>query len=115
MGVAAYRGPFGREQAERLLWRAGFGPRKGEAAALAKLGLDGAVRSLTRPGGEKFVGPAPHDDKGRALAPARRLGPRPSLVARPDGAHLAPARRADDPRLARLVRDLARRASARRS
>ena len=74
MGVAAYRGPFGREQAERLLWRAGFGPRKGEAAALAKLGLDGAVRSLTRPGGEKFVGPAPHDDKGRGLAPGDAWG-----------------------------------------
>ncbi len=67
-------GPFGREQAERLLWRAGFGPRKGEAAALAKLGLDGAVRSLTRPKGEKFVGPAPHDDKGRGLAPGDAWG-----------------------------------------
>jgi len=73
MGVAAYKGPFGREQAERLLWRAGFGPRKGEAAALAKLGLDGAVRSLTRPGGEKFVGPAPHDDKGQQEM-AREMG-----------------------------------------
>ena len=49
MGVAVYRGPFGREQAERLLWRAGFGPRPGEAEKLAGLGLDGAVRSLTRP------------------------------------------------------------------
>ena len=74
MGVAAYKGPFGREQAERLLWRAGFGPRKGEAAALAKLGLDGAVRSLTRPKGEKFVGPAPRDDKGRGLAPGDAWG-----------------------------------------
>jgi uncharacterized protein (DUF1800 family) len=61
-------------EAERLLWRAGFGPRKGEVAALAKLGFDGAVRSLTRPRGEKFVGPAPHDDKGRALAPADAWG-----------------------------------------
>lgn len=51
-----YQGPFGREQAERLLWRAGFGPRPGEADALVKLGLDGAVRSLTRPGRERFVG-----------------------------------------------------------
>ena len=74
MGVAAYRGPFGREQAERLLWRAGFGPRQGEAHALAKLGLDGAVRSLTRPKGERFVGPAPRDDKGRALAPGDAWG-----------------------------------------
>src|SRR6186997_244268 len=74
MGVAAYTGPFRREQAERLLWRAGFGPRRGEAQALAKLGLEGAVRSLTRPKGEKFIGPAPHDDKGRGLAPGDAWG-----------------------------------------
>ncbi len=69
MPAAVYQGPFAREQAERLLWRAGFGPRRGEAEALAKLGLDGAVRKLTRPRAERFVGAAPHDDKGRALAP----------------------------------------------
>jgi uncharacterized protein (DUF1800 family) len=74
MGVAVYRGPFGREQAERLLWRAGFGPRPGEADRLAKLGLDGAVLSLTRPKAERFVGPAPRDDRGRALAPADAWG-----------------------------------------
>ena len=74
MGVAVYQGPFGQKQAERLLWRAGFGPRKGEAAAVAKLGLDAAVRSLTRPGAERFVGPTPRDDKGRALAPADAWG-----------------------------------------
>jgi uncharacterized protein (DUF1800 family) len=68
-GVAVYRGPFDVARAERLLWRAGFGPRKGEAEALAKLGLARAVRSLTRPGSEKLVGPAPTDDKGRPLAP----------------------------------------------
>ena len=44
--VAAYRGRFGPTHAERLLWRAGFGVRKGEAEALAKLGLEGAVHSL---------------------------------------------------------------------
>ena len=74
MAVSVYRGPFGREQAERLLWRAGFGPRKGEAEALARLGLDAAVRSLTRPGVERLLGPAPRDDKGRALAPADAWG-----------------------------------------
>jgi uncharacterized protein (DUF1800 family) len=67
--VARYDGPFGAAQAERLLWRAGFGPRKGEAEALAKLGLTRAVRSLTRPAAEKLVGPAPVDEKGRPLAP----------------------------------------------
>jgi uncharacterized protein (DUF1800 family) len=67
--AAAHRGSFGAAQAERLLWRAGFGPRKGEAEALAKLGLDGAVHALTNPGNEKLVGPAPKDEKGRPLAP----------------------------------------------
>ena len=67
--VAAFAGSFDAAQAERLLWRAGFGPRKGEAEALAKLGLDGAVHKLTTPGREQFVGPAPRNDKGQPLAP----------------------------------------------
>ena len=62
--VAAYTGSFGAAQAERLLWRAGFGPRKGEAEALATLGLDAAVRALANPGREQLVGPAPKDEKG---------------------------------------------------
>ena len=74
MTLPRYQGRFGVPEAERLLWRAGFGPRRGEAAALAKLGLDGAVRSLTRPAGEKWIGPPPHDEKGRALAPADAWG-----------------------------------------
>jgi uncharacterized protein (DUF1800 family) len=74
VSVAVYKGPFGHKQAERLLWRAGVGPRKGETEALAKLGLDGAVRSLTRPGAERWAGPTPRDDKGRALAPADAWG-----------------------------------------
>ncbi|HEY3181490.1 MAG TPA: DUF1800 family protein [Gaiellaceae bacterium] len=72
--LAVYRGPFEEAQAERLLWRAGFGPRRGEAAELAKLGLDGAVRALTHPGAEKLVGPEPRDENGRALAPADAWG-----------------------------------------
>jgi uncharacterized protein (DUF1800 family) len=67
--VPVYRGKFGPAQAERLLWRAGFGPRPGEADTLAKLGLDRAVHSLTRPKRERFVGPAPRDDDNRPLAP----------------------------------------------
>jgi uncharacterized protein (DUF1800 family) len=74
LAIPRYDGRFGKAQAERLLWRAGFGPRKGEAERLAKLGLDGAVRSLTRPGPEKLVGPAPKDDKGRPLAPIDAYG-----------------------------------------
>jgi uncharacterized protein (DUF1800 family) len=69
-----YRGPFGKPQAERLLWRAGFGPRPGEAERLARLGLEGAVHSLTRPGRDRLKGPKPHDDDGHPLAPLDRWG-----------------------------------------
>jgi uncharacterized protein (DUF1800 family) len=68
-GVEAYRGSFGIAQAQRLLWRAGFGPRDGEAEALVKLGLDGAIHALVNPEREHLVGPSPRDDKGRPLAP----------------------------------------------
>src|SRR6266516_262102 len=69
MASPVYRGAFGKPQAERLLWRAGFGPRPGEAERLAKLGLHEAVRSLTHPGKERLKGPKPHDDNGHRLAP----------------------------------------------
>jgi uncharacterized protein (DUF1800 family) len=69
-----YRGPFGKPQAERLLWRAGFGPRPGEAERLARLGLHGAVESLVTPGRDRLRGPRAHDDRGRALAPLDRWG-----------------------------------------
>ena len=72
--LPVYRGPFGKPQAERLLWRAGFGPRKGEAEALAKKGLAGAVHALVNPGFERLVGPKPHDDKGHPLAPYSAWG-----------------------------------------
>jgi hypothetical protein len=56
--------------AHRLLWRAGFGPRPGEAEALAGLSRQAAVYSLTRPDGEaRLVGPPPHTQRGAALAP----------------------------------------------
>jgi len=72
--IPRYAGRFGQPEAERLLWRAGFGPRRGQAASLAGIGLDGAVRSLTHPPAERWIGPRPHDDKGRALAPADAYG-----------------------------------------
>ncbi len=72
--IPRYTGRFGPTEAERLLWRAGFGPRRGQAASLAGLGLDGAVRFLTHPPGERWIGPPPHDDKGRPLAPADAYG-----------------------------------------
>jgi uncharacterized protein (DUF1800 family) len=68
-GIEVFSGAFGVAEAERLLWRAGFGPRTGEAEALAALGLDDAVHSLTYPGPEHLVGPEPTDDKGHPLAP----------------------------------------------
>ena len=46
LAVPVYRGSFGRREAERLLWRAGFGPKRGQAERLAKLGLRKAVASL---------------------------------------------------------------------
>jgi uncharacterized protein (DUF1800 family) len=73
-GVPVYRGAFGAAQAERLLWRAGFGPRRGEAARLAKKGLRAAVHSLTRPGAEKLTGPEPVDERGNPLAPFDAAG-----------------------------------------
>src|SRR5215831_199235 len=69
MAVPVYRGHFGKPQAERLLWRAGFGPRPGEAERLATDGLHGAVHKLTNPGRERLKGPKPHDDDGHPLAP----------------------------------------------
>ncbi len=67
--IGVYSGTFGPRQAERLLWRAGFGPRPGEAAELAALGLEGAVAKLTRPSGAAtLVGPEPTVD-GEPLDP----------------------------------------------
>jgi uncharacterized protein (DUF1800 family) len=74
-GLPVYSGPFAKEQAERLLWRAGFGPREGDAERLAALGLTAAVRSLTRPSApEQLVGPAPVDEHGRPVDPINVYG-----------------------------------------
>ncbi len=67
--VDVYEGAFGIQQAERLLWRAGFGPRPGEAATVAAQGLAAAVAALLEPGPELLLGPPPHDGKGQPLAP----------------------------------------------
>lgn len=65
-----YTGRFDEAAAIRLLWRAGFGPRRGEAAQLARLGLDGAVASLTRPQGPaQLIGPDPRQADGQPLDP----------------------------------------------
>jgi uncharacterized protein (DUF1800 family) len=72
--VPVYRGRFGPAQAERLLWRAGFGPRPGEAKRLAKKGLHGAVDSLIHPKRERLIGPRPLDDERHAIAPVDAWG-----------------------------------------
>ena len=57
------------------MWRAGFGPKPGEAKRLVALGLDGAVASLTRPSGPaRLLGRAPHDDHGQPLDPINVWG-----------------------------------------
>jgi uncharacterized protein (DUF1800 family) len=73
--TSVYRGAFAEEQATRLLWRAGFGPRPGDAERVARLGLDGAVASLTQPQGTaRLIGAAPHDDHGYPLDPINTWG-----------------------------------------
>jgi uncharacterized protein (DUF1800 family) len=72
--LPVYSGPFGPEQAERLLWRAGFGPRSGEAEHLAAKGLHAAVDSLVHPPqADNLVGKAPLND-GHPLAPKDNYG-----------------------------------------
>ncbi|MBJ7332060.1 MAG: DUF1800 domain-containing protein, partial [Solirubrobacteraceae bacterium] len=70
-GLEIYGGPFGTAQAERLLWRAGFGPKgRADADRLAAMGVEAAVQSLTRPSGAaSLVGPTPV-----ALAPRDQWG-----------------------------------------
>ena len=69
-GLPVYAGTFGVAQATRLLWRAGFGPKPGQAEALAGLDVVAAVRSLTRPSGTAtLTGAAPTVDNGQPIAP----------------------------------------------
>jgi hypothetical protein len=73
--IAVHHGRLTEADATRLLWRAGFGPRPGEARRLAKLGLDAAVRSLTRPHGPaRLVGRRPHGEHGQPLDPINVWG-----------------------------------------
>jgi uncharacterized protein (DUF1800 family) len=71
--LPVYAKPFGPQQAERLLWRAGFGPAPGEAEEVAQKGLRSAVLSLTRPPAEQLTGPAP-TDRGAPIAPYDAFG-----------------------------------------
>jgi uncharacterized protein (DUF1800 family) len=73
--IPVYGGRFTAANAERLLWRAGFGPSPGQSKRLASLGLEGAVASLTRPTGpEQLIGAAPHNSQGKPLDPLNVWG-----------------------------------------
>jgi uncharacterized protein (DUF1800 family) len=68
--IAVHRGRFTERHATRLLWRAGFGPRPGDAKRLAGQGLDAAVASLTRPTPPaRLIGRPPHDEHKQPLDP----------------------------------------------
>jgi Protein of unknown function (DUF1800) len=61
--------------ANRLLWRAGFGPTPGQAATLAGQPLQQVVYSLTRPSGPAALsGPEPVDEEGNPLDPVDAWG-----------------------------------------
>ena len=67
--------PMTLDQVHRLLWRAGFGPAPGQAAALVGQPLQQVVYSLTRPSGPAtLTGPAPVDESGNPLDPANAWG-----------------------------------------
>ena len=69
-----YAGEFGEAQAERLLWRAGFGPRGGEAQLLASKGFNGAIDHLVNPPSQDtLIGETPVVD-GAPLAPEAAVG-----------------------------------------
>ncbi|MBO9532979.1 MAG: DUF1800 family protein [Solirubrobacteraceae bacterium] len=62
-GLRTYRGGFGKGEATRLLFRAGFGPLPGQADEFAGLGVEAAVeRLINPPAGAQLVGPAPDGD-----------------------------------------------------
>jgi hypothetical protein len=62
--------PLTLDQAHRLLWRAGFGPTKGQAESLVGQPLEQVVFSLTRPSGPAVLtGAEPVDEEGKPLDP----------------------------------------------
>jgi hypothetical protein len=68
-------GTLTKRDAERLLWRAGFGPKPGQAASLAGKSAAEVVGSLTRPQGPATLsGNAPHDGDGNPIDPINAWG-----------------------------------------
>ncbi len=73
--VESLGAPITLAQAQRLCWRAGFGPTPGQAEALAGQPLRQVIYGLTRPSGAATLsGPEPTDDEGNPLAPADAWG-----------------------------------------
>jgi uncharacterized protein (DUF1800 family) len=67
--------PITLAQAQRLLWRAGFGPTSGQAQALVGQPLEQVVFSLTRPSGAAtLTGPEPVNEEGKPLQPDSAWG-----------------------------------------
>jgi uncharacterized protein (DUF1800 family) len=69
MGLPVYKGSFDLSQAERLIWRTGFGPKPGQVDEVVKAGLASSVESLLHPGNERLSGPSPHGDDKERLHP----------------------------------------------
>jgi uncharacterized protein (DUF1800 family) len=67
--------PITLAQAQRLLWRAGFGPGPGQAEALVGQPLEEVVFALTRPASAPtLTGAEPVDEQGRPLQPDTAWG-----------------------------------------
>jgi hypothetical protein len=59
----------------RLMWRAGFGGRSGQAQGLVGRPLQSVVFEMTRPSGAAVLsGPEAREEEGNALAPADKWG-----------------------------------------
>jgi hypothetical protein len=73
--VAAAPAILTQAGANRLLWRAGFGPTPGQAATLAGQPVQQVVYGLTRPSGPAVLsGPAPVEDEGSPIDPVNAWG-----------------------------------------
>ena len=109
MPLPVYTGHFGPARSREASLARGLRPAtRREASRSPRRGLDGAVAHLLthRPGQPGRA--RPPKVNGRRLFPLDKFGPRPPVVARPDGADEPAADGADDARLARLVRDVER-------
>jgi uncharacterized protein (DUF1800 family) len=68
-GNPMVEGEWGPLHAERLLWRAGFGPKPGDVDRFTAMGIDAAVDELVNPPSLQLIGPEPQTEEGDPLAP----------------------------------------------